>query len=84
MESGNTVSAEFDESGTWTGPYPVMPGFTLPPTNTSYRDHDSAWFEVDDDGLITEIRAYITNDFSAQFKTGEKVMAVLALHPPKP
>ena len=81
MESGNTVAAEFIESGTWTGPYPVGPGFTLPPTKTSYRDHDAAWFEVDDDGLITEVRAYITNDFETQYQVGKKVAAVLALTP---
>jgi ketosteroid isomerase-like protein len=61
IASGDTVVCEFTETGTWTEPYAILPGLTLSPTNTSFLDHDGDWFTVKD-GLITEIRAYVTNN----------------------
>jgi len=67
--NGNLVICEFTESGTWTKPYTVAPGVTLQPTNTSFTDHDSDYFTVEN-GLITEIRAYITNNFERTYHLG--------------
>ena len=39
---------------------------------------DAAFVKVKD-GLITEIRAYITNDFGQKFKMQDKVRAVLSI-----
>lgn len=62
VASGDWVVCEFEEHGTWTEPFEPSPGVVLPPTGTSYLDHDGIWFRVNEDGLIAEIHAYITND----------------------
>jgi len=67
--NGNLVICEFTESGTWTKPYTIEPGVTLQPTNTSFTDHDADFFTVKN-GLITEIRAYITNNFERTYHIG--------------
>jgi hypothetical protein len=67
VESGNMVVMEMIESGTFTVPYPRGGGKSVPPTNKAYKDWDCAWFEVNDDGLITEIRAYLTNNFARTY-----------------
>lgn len=67
--NGNLVICEFTESGTWTEPYNISPGVTLQPTYTSFTDHDADFFTVKD-GLITEIRAYITNNFERTYHLG--------------
>lgn len=66
---GNLVVCEFTERGTWTKPYNILPGVTLQPTNTSFVDHDADFFTVKN-GLITEIRAYITNNFQRIYGLG--------------
>jgi hypothetical protein len=33
------------------------------PSGKFYKDWDCAWYEVNEDGLITEVRAYLTNNF---------------------
>jgi ketosteroid isomerase-like protein len=64
--SGDRVVCEFTEKGTFTEPYPVLPGLVIPPTGESYTDYDCDVFEVRD-GLITEIRAYVTNEVHRTF-----------------
>jgi len=33
------------------------------PSGKFYKDWDCAWYEVNEDGLITEVRAYLTGNF---------------------
>jgi ketosteroid isomerase-like protein len=70
--SGDRVVCEFSEKGTFTEPYPVMPGLLIPPTAESYTDYDCDVFEVKD-GLITEIRAYVTNEIHRTFNFVTKI-----------
>ena len=68
---------EFTEKGTFTHPYPIMPGLILPPTGETFTDYDCDCFEVKD-GLITEIRAYVTNDIDRKFRFVSKIEEFLA------
>ncbi|BCO56961.1 hypothetical protein MINTM005_22050 [Mycobacterium intracellulare] len=77
IASGERVVCEFTEKGTFTNPYPIMPGLILPPTGETFTDHDCDWFEVRD-GLITEIRAYVTNDIDRKFRFVSKIEEFLA------
>lgn len=64
--TGDRVVCEFTETGTFTDPYPVLPGLVLPPTGESFTDYDCDCFEVKD-GLITQIRAYVTNELDRKY-----------------
>ena len=77
IASGDRVVCEFTEKGTFTEPYPIMPGLVLPPTGESFTDYDCDCFEVKD-GLITEIRAYVTNDIDRKFRFVSKIQEFLA------
>ncbi|MDG2002422.1 MAG: nuclear transport factor 2 family protein [Novosphingobium sp.] len=59
MAIGNTVVFEMIESATFSKPYPLPDGAVIEPSFQSYTDRVCTWVEVGDDGLITEIRAYI-------------------------
>ncbi|WP_330254101.1 ester cyclase [Nocardia sp. NBC_00565] len=75
--SGDRVVCEFTENGTFTDPYPVLPGLVLAPTGESYTDYDCDCFEVKD-GLITEIRAYVTNELDRKFRFVSKIEEFLS------
>ena len=77
IASGDRVVCEFTEKGTFTEPYPIMPGLVLLPTGESFTDYDCDWFEVKD-GLITEIRAYVTNEIHRKFAFVPKIEEFLA------
>jgi ketosteroid isomerase-like protein len=77
IASGDIVVCEFTETGTWTELYPILPGLTLEPTNTPFLDRDSDWFTVKD-GLITEIRAYVTTNVERTYHLGETIQKYLA------
>jgi len=62
-ENGNTVWMEFFESGTWTKPWPGMRGTMAEQNNKFYKDHNVVIFEVTDEGLIREMRAWNTRNF---------------------
>jgi predicted ester cyclase len=72
MASGDRVVCEFTETGTFTEPYSILPGLVLPPTGESFTDYDCDCFEVKD-GLITEIRAYVTNEIDRKFNFVAKI-----------
>ena len=77
MASGDRVVCEFTEKGTFTEPYEVLPGLVLSPTGESFTDYDCDCFEVKD-GLITEIRAYVTNEIDRKFSFVAKIEEHLA------
>jgi ketosteroid isomerase-like protein len=77
IAAGDRVVCEFTEKGTFTRPYPVMPGLVLPPTGESFTDYDCDCFEVKD-GLITEIRAYVTNEIDRKYSFISKIEEFLA------
>ena len=66
MASEDRVICEFTEKATFSEPYAILPGLVLPPTGESFTDYDCDCFEVKD-GLITEIRAYVTNEIDRKF-----------------
>jgi ketosteroid isomerase-like protein len=72
IASGDRVVCEFTEQGTFTEPYSILPGLVLQPTGESFTDHDCDCFEVKD-GLITEIRAYVTNEIDRKFSFVAKI-----------
>lgn len=79
MTSGNMVVCEFLEHGTFTKPYDdisrivsaylgrAMPALVIQPTGESYSDYNADFIRVDADGLIVELRAYITNNLERTF-----------------
>jgi ketosteroid isomerase-like protein len=64
VENKNTVVVEMIESGTFTQPFPGIMGKSVAPSGKYYKDWDCAWYEINEDGLATEARAYLTNNFS--------------------
>jgi hypothetical protein len=62
VASGSTVVFEMIESATFTGPYLLPDGRVIQPNGQSYSDRVCTWVEVDESGLITEIRAYIPSN----------------------
>ena len=70
--SGDRVVCEFTETGTFTEPYSIMPGLVLPPTGEPFTDYDCDCFEVKD-GLITQIRAYVTNELDRKYHFVSKI-----------
>lgn len=62
MTRGRTVVFEMIESATFSNPYPLPDGGVIQPNGQSYTDRACTWVEVGDDGLITEIRAYIPSN----------------------
>jgi hypothetical protein len=59
MASGRTVVFEMIESATLTNAYPLPDGRVIQPNGGTYTDRVCTWVEVDENGLIAEIRAYI-------------------------
>jgi hypothetical protein len=57
--SGRTVVFEMIESATLSNPYPLPDGTVIQPNGGTYTDRVCTWVEVDHNGLIAEIRAYI-------------------------
>jgi hypothetical protein len=62
MASGRTVVFEMIESAKFSAPYPLPDGSVIQPSGQSYTDRVCTWVEVDDAGLIAEIRAYIPSN----------------------
>jgi limonene-1,2-epoxide hydrolase len=62
MASGRTVVFEMIESATFSAPYPLPDGSVVQPSGKSYADRVCTWVEVDEGGLIAEIRAYIPSN----------------------
>jgi hypothetical protein len=62
MASGSTVVFEMIESARFSAPYPLPDGNVIWPNGQSYSDRVCTWIEVDESGLITEIRAYIPSN----------------------
>lgn len=62
MTSGRTVVFEMIESATFSRPYRLPDGSVIQPNGRSYTDRVCTWVEVDDSGLIAEIRAYIPSN----------------------
>lgn len=67
--AGEWVVCELVEHGTWTLPFEILPGHELTPpsTGTSYVDHDCVILRVNDEGLIVEIRSYLTKNLENAF-----------------
>lgn len=59
VTSGMTTVFEMIESATFSAPYPLPDGRVIQPSGDTYTDRVCTWVEVDEDGLISEIRAYI-------------------------
>lgn len=59
MASDRTVVFEMVERARFTGPYPLPDGRTIQPSGQTYTDRVCTWIEVDDEGKIAEIRAYV-------------------------
>jgi hypothetical protein len=59
IAQGRTDVFEMIESATFSRPYPLPHGRVIPPSGQAYSDHVCTWIEVDDDGRIFEIRAYV-------------------------
>jgi predicted ester cyclase len=83
LTAGEVVACEFTEHGSFTLPFVIMPGLTLPPTGESFIDQDGIWFQVKD-GLITEVRAYITNNLDRTFKFVSRIEALFAANQEAP
>jgi hypothetical protein len=62
VASGRTVVFEMIESATFSSPYHLPDGTVIAPNGQSYTDRCCTWVEIDDDGLIREIRAYIPSN----------------------
>jgi hypothetical protein len=58
----NTVICEFEEHGTFINPWNTPLDFVVEPNGKSYQDRSAIWFVVNDDGLISELRAYYTDN----------------------
>jgi hypothetical protein len=71
------VICEFLEYGTWTAPFELYPGAVLEATGQRYEDHNGDWIVLNDEGQISEIRAYITNNIERDLKISEKVATLL-------
>jgi predicted ester cyclase len=67
VSNGDHVICEFVEEATFTNRYTAVNGRQFEPTGEKYCDHSSVHFQVNDDGLIAEIRAYYTNDLVRKF-----------------
>jgi predicted ester cyclase len=76
--SGDTVVGEFVERGTFTKPFETIAGLTLEPNGKSYLDRDCLCFRVNEDGLIAELRAYITNNLDRTFHFEAQLSEYLA------
>ncbi|UFS59932.1 nuclear transport factor 2 family protein [Subtercola endophyticus] len=74
--SGNLVVCEFLEHGTWTKPMELAPGVVFEPTGEYFEDHDADFFVIGDDGLIKEIRAYITNNVERVYGLSARIAAL--------
>jgi hypothetical protein len=59
VTSGRTVVFEGIESATLSRPYPLPDGSVIQPNHGTYIDRVCTWIDVDDDGLVAQIRAYI-------------------------
>jgi hypothetical protein len=62
VTSGRAVVFEMIESATFSRPYPLPDGRVIQPNGQSYTDRVCTWVEVDEAGLIAEIRAYIPSN----------------------
>jgi len=65
MTRGMTTVFEMIESATFSHPYPLPDGRIIQPNGETYTDRVCTWVDVGDDGLITEVRAYIPSTRSA-------------------
>jgi predicted ester cyclase len=78
VASGDTVVCQFVERGTFTAPYNIMPGLTLPPNGKGFVDHDCDWFRVNEAGLITELRVYASHNVEATYGFSSAIRAFMA------
>lgn len=76
MASGRTVVFEMVESARFTAPYLLADGRTVQPSGQTYTDRVCTWIEVDDDGKIAEIRAYVPST------RGRLMAEAMAVTPP--
>lgn len=72
--NGNAVALEMVESATFSRPYLLPDGRAIPPNFQSYVDHVCTVVEVDEDGLIAEIRAYIPSNLEVLIATAARAM----------
>lgn len=73
---GETVILEASERGSWTKPWELF-GSILEPSGATFEDKDAVFFVVKD-GLITQSRVYITDNFSRVFKIEQKIAELLS------
>jgi hypothetical protein len=78
IAAGEWVVVEFTETGTWTEPFEILPGFVLEPTGTSYLDRDCVLFRVNGDGKIDYIRNYVTQNLEKAYGLHARMMEALA------
>ena len=62
VASGRSVVFEMIESATFSKPYPLPDGRVIQPNGQSYTDRVCTWVDVDERGLIAEMRAYIPSN----------------------
>ena len=74
LSNGRTVALEMIESATFARPYRLPDGRSLPPNFQSYVDHVCTVVAIDDDGLISEIRAYIPSNLEILIASAVKAM----------
>jgi steroid delta-isomerase-like uncharacterized protein len=74
------VVCEFTEHGPFTKPFEILPGLTLRPTGTAFVDHDCDWFRINEDGLIAEIHAYVTNNLEREYHFVSQIMEFLGMN----
>ena len=75
LTNGRTVALEMIESGTFSRPYLLSDGRELPPNFQSYSDHVCTVVDINDDGLIREIRAYIPSNLEILIASAVKAMS---------
>jgi SnoaL-like domain len=70
------VAIEFLEAGTFTKPYNVFGDVIFDPTGESYTERSTIHFKVNPAGLISEIRAYYTNNIERVYHFSEQLAAL--------
>jgi hypothetical protein len=74
LTNGRMVALEMIESGTFSRPYLLLDGRVLQPNFQSYVDHVCTIVEINSDGLIQEIRAYIPSNLEMLIASAVKAM----------
>ena len=74
LTNGRSVALEMIEAATFSRPYLLPDGRALPPNFQSYVDHVCTVVDINDDGLISEIRAYIPSNLEILIAAAVKAM----------